>query len=289
MNRCSQCGHSPLDQARCPSCGHEPQRIGGFDAYAPELAASSEGFDARHHRVLAGLEAGNFWFRARNRLIVDALRRHAPALRAFLEIGCGTGFVLQAVSDAYPDADITGSELFVEGLDFASARVPGAHLIQMDARAIPYSGCFDATGAFDVIEHIDDDRKVLAEANTALVDGGILLLTVPQHMFLWSEQDEAAHHVRRYERQELVEKVTHAGFDVLEARSFVSLLLPLMLLSRKRPRESLAGHDPFREFKIAKWMNWALDSIMRLELRLMRLGIRFRHGGSLLVVARKAG
>jgi SAM-dependent methyltransferase len=286
LNRCTACG-APAAAHTCPACGFAPPEIDGFRCHAPALANGGAGYDAAHYHVLAELEAGNFWFRARNQLIVAALRKHAGNMRRLLEIGCGTGFVLRGIREAFPDTECTGSEVFVEGLRHAAPRLPGVRLVQMDAREIPATGSFDAIGAFDVIEHIDDDRRVLAEIHRALAPGGTMVLTVPQHAWLWSAQDEIAHHVRRYSRRELVGKVRAAGFEVVQATSFVTLLLPLMMLSRLRRTDPRAPVDPFREFRIPKWMNALLLLCMQADLAAIRLGLSLPVGGSLLVVARK--
>jgi len=207
-------------------------------------------------------------------------------MRSFMEVGCGTGFVLSAVRHAFPQVQATGSELFIEGLSHAAERLPDVNFIQMDARAIPYCARFDAIGAFDVIEHIEEDESVLREMHRALQPGGVLLVTVPQHRWLWSAQDEYAHHVRRYTRSELLEKVERAGFLPLWHTSFVSILLPLMLLSRMRGGKGDAA-DPFREFRIPAWLNSALYAVMRVEIALINAGVRMPVGGSLLLVARK--
>src|SRR5262245_59889697 len=170
----------------------------GYPAFAPELARAAAGFDPAHFSELAELESRNFWFRARNRLIAWALARHCPGAKRFLEVGCGTGYVLSGLAAALPGLDVTGSEVAAEGLGFAARRVPRAKLIQMYARRIPFRDEFDVVGAFDVIEHIEEDRSVLRAMRETLVPGGSLLLTVPQHPFLWSQYDERAHHVRRY-------------------------------------------------------------------------------------------
>src|SRR5262245_32874290 len=127
MRVCAGCG-AAFEGAdwRCPRCGHEPPRIAGFPAFAPEIAEGARGYDPAHFAELARLEAGNFWFRARNRLIVWALRRHFPGIRRFLEVGCGTGYVLTGIAQALPALAVTGSEASAHGLAFAARRVPGA-------------------------------------------------------------------------------------------------------------------------------------------------------------------
>lgn len=270
------------------ACGHKPEMIGGFRAYAPELAKEAPGYDPQHYEKLAQLEATNFWFRARNALILHAFRKYFPTSGHYLEVGCGTGFVLSAISEAFPALQISGSEIFVEGLSFAVQRAPRADLFQMDARSIPFTETFDVIGAFDVLEHIEDDTHVMAELRKALKPGGGLIVTVPQHMWLWSIQDDTAHHARRYEPGEMERKLVQAGFDIRWSSSFVSLLMPALMLSRLTARKTPHdASDPFREFKIPGWLNWMLLATMGIERALIKLGIRFPLGGSRIVMAFK--
>ena len=162
---------------------------------------------------LARWENDNFWFVPRNYLITSLLARYFPAAEHIMEVGCGNGFVLSAIAQLKPWRRLVGSELHPEGLSIARSRLGRrAEFVQMDARAIPIAGTFDVIGAFDVLEHIEDDAAVLASMRRALRDGGGLILTVPQHPWLWSNSDQAAHHVRRYQRGELERKARAAGF-----------------------------------------------------------------------------
>ncbi len=235
--------------------------------------------------VLAAAEAGNWWFRSRNRLILWTLDRYCQPIGSFLEIGCGTGFVLEGVHRAYGEAKLFGSEYFEEGLNFARERVPSAEFFRLDATQMTDVGVFDVVGAFDVLEHIDEDERVLSNVFNAIKTGGFLIVTVPQHRWLWSPVDDYACHVRRYTRGELVGKIKAAGFDVVQVSSFVSLLLPLMWISRLLSRTKSV--EPMSEFSIPGWLNRVLEAVMSLERRLIAWGLRFPAGGSLIVVGRK--
>jgi SAM-dependent methyltransferase len=272
---------------RCPQCGFDPPRIEGYVAFAPELAKANSGFDAAQFEEYARLESSNFWFRARNRLIQWAMGRFFPGARNFLEIGCGTGFVLSGIAKAFPALAVTGSEVATEGLGFAARRAPQATLIQMDARHIPFRGEFDVVGAFDVIEHIEDDRAVLGELYQSAVPGGGLLLTVPQHPSLWSEYDARARHVRRYRVAELCAKTAAAGFEIVKVTSFVTLLLPFMYASRLLQRTPGKDYDPLADLKMPAWLNWPLEKALDLERLLIRAGMPLPAGGSLLLAARR--
>lgn len=291
MRICERCGASQLaDDWRCQGCDKAIPLIGGFRAFAPELATEGPGFDDSYFAELATLEEGSFWFRARNELILWALRKYFVSAASFLEIGCGTGYVLGAVSAEIPAARLVGSELFVSGLNIAAKRVPTAEFYQIDARSIPFRNAFDVIGAFDVIEHVDDDRRVLQQVAAALVPGGGVIVTVPQHPSMWSPQDDFAHHVRRYTAREVTRKLRDAGLEVVRCTSFMSLLLPLMFVARRRSRATGGNElDVMAELRQPRMISGALEYALGFERALIRRGMSFPAGGSLLVVARKAG
>lgn len=288
MRRCLSCGtlfHADTHTQPCPGCEQAVAMIGGVPCYAPELARESSGFRPEGFVWLAEHESGHFWFRARSELIAYVVHRYFPAARRFMEIGCGTGYVLSSLAKHCPGLVMSGSEIFIEGLGFASQRMPDADLFQMDARRIPFRAEFDLLGAFDVVEHIEEDETVLAEIYAALVPGGGAIFTVPQHPSLWSAQDERACHKRRYRRGELETKLRQAGFEVLFSTSFVSVLLPLLYLSRRKKRTE--GESAIEEeMSVGKATNAILYRTLQAEGALIRAGLRLPVGGSRLVAAR---
>jgi len=254
--------------------------------FAPESADSNDGFEVESFALLARLEPTSFWFRSRNRLVVQLLRRHFPAAKSLLEIGCGTGYVLSGVHDAMPRLQLSGSELYTAGLGFASRRLPDADLYQMDCRHIPFEAEYDVVCAFDVLEHVEEDEVALAEMFKAVRPGGGVLVSVPQHQWLWNAGDDYAHHKRRYRRPELKAKLEAAGFEVERMTSFVSLLLPVMALSRLRRRD-LSTYDPKSEYQAPRAIDRAMESVLETERWLIRRGMSLPAGGSLVAVARR--
>lgn len=245
----------------------------------------SEGFTDGQAHDLAAIDPRHFWFAGRSRLINWALRRYFPAAHQVLEVGCGTGHVLRAIAEARPELVLTGSEVSAECVKLAARAVPTATMVQADTRDLPYDRDFDVVGAFDVLEHIRDDAEALAAMVRAVRPGGGIVLTVPQHMWLWSPLDDYSGHQRRYTRHGLVDLTRHAGLEVLRATSFVTLLLPGMLLSRMMQRR--VPVTPGREFTVSAHVNGLAMAAMRAELALVSGGISLPVGGSLLVVARR--
>jgi SAM-dependent methyltransferase len=287
MKICLKCSELFLEGWICPACGHEPVRMNDIQTHAAEFASGGGGFKSEYFAELARLESSNFWFRARNRLILWALRTYKPDAHNFFEVGCGTGFVLSGIAKSQPKIALSGSEIFLEGLSHAAARVPSANLMQMDARHVSFVDEFDAIGAFDVLEHIQEDETVLAQLHGALKPEGVILLTVPQHPWLWSTSDEYACHVRRYTCVEIEAKVREAGFRLLKSTSFVTMLLPAMMLSREVQKKNNHAFDPAGELKINPFLNKVFYALMMVELAGIRLGLNYPIGGSRLVVAKK--
>lgn len=287
MKACASCASTRVDAGwRCQDCGYGPHHQGPALSFVPDGVANAGGFHPDMFRKLALLEAKSFWFVARNALITWAVRRYFPRARVVLEVGCGTGFVLGALADTLPVASITGTEVFPDGLEFARARAPSADLYQVDARRLPFRDHFDLIAAFDVLEHIDEDNAVLEQMHSALTSGGGLLLTVPQHPRLWSRQDELAYHKRRYTAAGLRRQLTDAGFEVSRVTSFVSLLLPAMVLRRFAPSGTSTA-DGIDGLAVARPLDRLLGFVMGIERLLIEHGLSFPAGGSLLVVARR--
>lgn len=265
-----------------------PALVDGFDSYAPGFAHEGGGFKSNYFSELARLEEANFWFRSRNQLLMWALENYCPNFQSLLEIGCGTGYVLSGIAKKFPHSTLYGSEIFIAGLGFAAARLPSAKFMQMDARSLPFENEFDVIGAFDVLEHIKEDERVLTQMCAALKPDGLMLLTVPQHAWLWSSIDEYAFHERRYAAIYIHKKIKAAGFFIVRSTSFVATLLPAMIVSRfLQKKVSDKQFYATAELNISPWLNELFSRMLSAELALIKRGFNLPLGGSRLVVARK--
>ena len=248
------------------------------------MADANDGFGRASFELLASLEPDSFWFRSRNRLVVQLLRRHFPTATRLLEIGCGTGFVLAGIRNAMPQLTVAGSELYTAGLDFAADRLPGVELYQMDCRRVPFDSEFDVVCLLDVLEHVEEDERALDETFRSVRPGGGVIISVPQHPRLWSAGDDFAHHKRRYRRHELEAKLRTAGFRLVQVTSFVAFLLPLMALARALERDR-GTYDPMSEYRIPRFLNRAFEGALEVERWLISRHLSLPAGGSLIAVA----
>jgi SAM-dependent methyltransferase len=272
----------------CVDCGAIPPEREGFPLFCPHLADTVIGFDPSSFAALAKAEEHHFWFQARNRLLAGLLRRYFPDARSLLELGCGTGNVLAYLHRRGNWDRIVGAELHLSGLRVARTRLPPeVELVQLDATSLPAANIFDVIGAFDVLEHIEQDEAALREMHRVLKPGGGAIIAVPQHPALWSVSDEIAHHQRRYQRGELEQRVSAAGFNVLFSSSYIVLLLPMLVFNRLLPerRERRESSAISREFGLAPSINLALGAITKFEVGLTLAGVRWPVGGSRIVVA----
>ena len=73
-----------------------------------------------------------------------------------------------------------------------------------EVATLPYrDGEFDLVCAFDVIEHVEDDRRVFREVSRVLKDDGVLICSMPLYSNLWTEFDDWVGHARRYDPPDL--------------------------------------------------------------------------------------
>ncbi len=290
MKRCLECGAGfDAEGWKCPGCGFAPKTVQGWPTFAEDMIDDGpKMFDRDVYSRIVSCERQSFYFRARRRLIIWAIFKHFPKLTNFLDMGTGTGFVLEEIRRRRPDLDLYGSDLALDSLTATKKRLSGpATLFHADARRMPFSNHFDVVGAFDVIEHIDDDVGVLRAVHGIVKPGGGILLSVPQHMAFWSTLDDETGHLRRYVGDELARKTAEAGFDVVFDTSFMATLFVPQYLSRRlwsRRREARFEDEhalpaPFNRF---------LEGILMTELAMIRAGVRFPFGGMRIVAARKA-
>ena len=290
--RCKDALVAMSDKYFCQNCAHFYPILDGIPSLVDEnTIVNMDSFDASAFEFLFEMERKHFWHVGRREIILDVIERDVPKLQniRMLEIGCGNGSVLAFLKQN--GIDIEGGDIFLEGLRFCRQRTSSVALYQIDALSLPFNNDYEVIGIFDVLEHIEDDEKVLAEINRALKAGGKLILTVPVHKFLWSRHDEASHHKRRYSRMELVTKLEQSGFAVEKVSYYMFFLFPLLAVIRligkygKRRSAVKMGSTPL-ELKTVPVVNEVFLGLLRLERFLLRY-FNLPFGTSLMFLARK--
>ena len=269
--------------------------IEDIKCYAPTLAFEGSDYPSGRFEILYELQPKSFWFKSRSRVIEYLFEKYLGTVNSctVLEIGCGTGFVLQGLSK-FKNLKLYGAELEMNAIKFAKRNLSNVEFFQLDARKLPFSEYFNAIATFDLLEHIEEDTLVMENIYKSLKTGGYFFISVPQHKWLWSKVDEVGCHKRRYTLDELTSKLRKARFSVVHVNSFLFTLLPLMLLSRLLTRitgkllpKIKSVEQEHDELIVNPLVNNVLDIFMSLDELLTKCNIKMPVGGSLIVVAKK--
>jgi SAM-dependent methyltransferase len=236
---------------------------------------------------LAQSDQTSWWVRGRRDLVRAVLESqlNGAANGTVGDLGCGAGGM----------ADVLRAHGEVVGIDIsplavAVCRTRGYRNLAIGTlEGMPLRGdALDLAGITDVLEHVEDDGRVLRECFRVLKPGGTLLITVPALSWLYSEHDRALGHVRRYSRGEIRRLLEACGFQVVRVTYFNALLLPVAvavrLISAVR-RDARPQADPL---DLANPWNWLAYRVLLLERSLIRV-MDLPLGLSLLCVAHKAG
>ena len=184
------------------------------------------------YQQMAELDDRHWWYRARRRIIADLIRREArpPADAQILELGCGTGHNLAMLSGfGHVDALELDEEARALSEERLGRRIMSSPLPELGEVSNRH---YDLIGAFDVIEHIEDDRAALASIATKLKPGGKFVMTVPAHQWMWSAHDVVNHHKRRYSKSRLKALIEASPMKLERLGYFNSLLFPLAVAER---------------------------------------------------------
>jgi SAM-dependent methyltransferase len=285
--RCRVAVTAGPEGAACDGCGvFYPVRDGVLQLVAGRVG--SVGFDPHYFPTLAAVEREHYWFATRREVVRDVLRAAVPDLahRALFDLGCGTGGLLRFLADS--GIALAGAcDAYPESLAIVRRLVEAPLVLVDEGRFPPLGPGYRLLSLFDVLEHIDDDTGTLRHIHSVLEPGGVLVLTVPAHPFLFDEMDELAHHRRRYRSAELEHKLRDAGFEVRRLTHFMAPLVPLVAL-RWLLRAAWRGRRSTQrrgvELRVVPGLNGLMRAVLALERPLVRGG-RWPFGSSLIAVA----
>jgi len=219
------------------------------------------------YRQMAELDERHWWYCARRKVLADLIRREAmpPPGAKLLEVGCGTGHNL-AMLGGFGEVDAI--EIDDEARALAERRL-GRSVINArlpELAGVP-DGHYDLAGAFDVIEHIDDDRGAVAAIAAKLKPGGKFIMTVPAHQWMWSAHDVANHHKRRYSKRALGRLIEGSPLKLDKIGYFNSLLFPVAV--GERLFSKLRGGDQADLKLPPRPLNAALEAVFAAERHLV--------------------
>ena len=184
--------------------------------------------EATVYEQFAHLEEGHFWFKGRRAIFFDLIERSLNGRRdlQILEVGCGAGGMLAPLSRF---GHVHGVDIAHDYMQHCKRR-GYKRVVTGSGYDLPFAdNSFDLVALFDVIEHIEDDHRVLSETKRILKPDGQVFISVPAYQFLWSQNDRVAQHLRRYTSGRLSRVLANAGLEPRKLTYFNTFLFPLIL------------------------------------------------------------
>ncbi len=153
-----------------------------------------------------------------NRWIFEQIK---PCLgENILEIGSGIGNISKFLVSFGRNVILTDiNETYLSYLKHRFIGNPKVKILKFDILSDDASNILpllkiDIIVCINVLEHIENDQKALENIYKILSAGGCLILIVPALKVLYGSLDEKLGHFRRYERDELAEKLRSQNFII---------------------------------------------------------------------------
>ncbi len=226
-------------------------------------------------------ENTHWWHAAKRKLIWEFLPKGHGRV---LVMGIGGGLLCHELAKTF---DVVALDISLMACRHLK-NTYGLDAIECDLNdGLPFvKEIFDVIIIADVLEHILDDRKLLADIRRCLVRGGVLLLTVPAYTHMWSNWDERLHHYRRYEYRELRALISSEDFKIKRITFFNTLIYPAALIRRKFFKAGVKGDSDFKISQGGALMNSLMGYYYAVERWWLKFG-SIPFGLSLFVCAQK--
>ncbi len=247
---------------------------------------------------LFDIEDNSWWFSYRGDVIIKLMDRFYVKEKLTLDIGGGNGYTS---SRAQKRGYHTG---VIEPAFGACCHSRDRGIDEVNCGAVTEESVLDESVEqallLDVLEHIEDDRGFLNLLHRKLVMGGYLLITIPAFMCLWSSEDDAAGHYRRYRLADICRLLETQGFDICYRSYFFSFLfLPILLIRVMlekigiiKPQDERSEEEKenlYRsQFSSRRGiMKWVLSILENIEMNIMDKEGRVPFGSSIIVISKK--
>lgn len=252
--------------------------------------------DHQYYKEYYDLERQHWWFVAREKIISNYIKKliasgQLPAKDLkILNVGCGPGRSSEYLSGF---GRVTSIEYDKFCCAFAAEKT-GLEIINGSITELPFEdNSFDLVCAFDVIEHVEDDALAVSEMKRVARKDGVIFITVPAFMSLWSHHDVINHHFRRYKSDQVKKLFSKVNDGTMIFSSyFNAFLFPPIYIFRslsnllKSGKNRPGSGSDFEAFKPGI-LNNVLYSIMHLESKFINSNIRFPFGVSILYTWKK--
>lgn len=209
---------------------------------------------------------------------ISQLKKNVRTLTpVILEVGCSSGFMLQRITKNFPQATVMGADIVHEPLIKLSKLIPQVPLLRLDMLQCPLpDSCIDAIVMLNVLEHIEDDARVLNQVYRILKPGGVVVIEVPAGPHLYDVYDKVLLHYRRYTLSRLRMLMQKQNFKIKNQSHLGFFLYPGFWFVKKRNKHLLLASESVQREFVDKTIrdsgeNKLFHAIMQCELRLGHL------------------
>lgn len=235
---------------------------------------------------MAERERTYWWHLGRLKIIETYIQRAKGQKNKIkmLNVGCGTGGTIDMLEQfgKVDNVDISDDAIkFMEQNGYTN-------IVKVDDIKLPFKDkTYDIVGAFDVLEHIENQTGALREWKRVLKDDGAIVVTIPAYQWLWGDHDVSLHHQRRYTTKRIKLAAREAGLRPEKKSYAIVFSLPLVvtfrfinkLLGRKTDSETSYVDVP-------NWVNKLFSNFLYAEAKAQKY-VSFPAGTSVVAILRK--
>ena len=227
--------------------------------------------------LLENMDEEHWYGKNRNSLLHKLVVKYVNLEQNILEIGCGTGTILNSLRMS--GYNVTGLEPTLSGFKACSEKQLDVHNLYLEQYLPKYK--FDAVLLFDVLEHIENHSAALKYIHmNLLAENGVVIIAVPSSPALWSQVDEDVFHFRRYTFRLMKELLNKSNFEITYWRRWVTVMYPLVFFHRKFVNSGFKNENQKPNFLA----NFILTLILKCE---NHINLKFLPSVSMMFVAKQ--
>jgi SAM-dependent methyltransferase len=233
-------------------------------------------------------------------LVEKVLSRYAFQA-PILEIGCGTGEFLETLNKfKLHNGDLIdlNNDTIQHCREKCSLLNLHMNVYCTDLFDFASEKKYNSIFMFEILEHIENDEAALEEVFTSLNPQGLFLMSVPAKQSLFSDEDTFQGHLRRYERNDLCNKLRKAGFVIEFFWCYNPLPYITKFLIKRRQKASHVGAEVLQKTKDSSHVYYPttkklvdifypIYSTMHFILKVQNLVLKMDFGAHYLVLGRK--
>lgn len=220
--------------------------------------------DLKEQHLLGDAVNSHWYYRAK----LAALKKLVAGLPAgeVLDVGAGSGFFARAL---LTDTAMTGAVCVDPNYAQDSDEIVAGKPLRF-RRSVAASDA-SLVLMMDVIEHVPDDRQLVADYVDLVPRGTRFVVSVPAFAWLWSDHDVYLEHYRRYTLRQLETVLAAAGLTIEQGHYFYGAVLPLVWAARQLQRAKPKDAAPKTDLRPhSRLVNTVLHAVSRAEVGVMR-------------------